>query len=65
MDGKLEKWSGEGGRVKNKEIVQEKLSKQNSWKEKPKEKKIFHKMGHILILNQCSISLVPLVLRKN
>ena len=41
MDGTLEKWwggGGGGGRVKNKKIVQEKLSKQNSWKEKPKEK---------------------------
>ena len=43
MDGTLEKWWGVGGegRVKNKKIVQEKLSKQNSWKEKPKEKRNF------------------------
>ena len=46
MDGTLEKWSGVGGgRVKNKKIVQEKFSKQNSWKEKPKEKRNFPQDG--------------------
>ena len=41
MAGTLEKWWGWGGRVRNMKIVQEKLSKQNSWKEKPKEKRNF------------------------
>ena len=42
MAGTLQKWWGwGGGRVRNMKIVQEKLSKQNSWKEKPKEKRNF------------------------
>ena len=47
MAGTLEKWWGWGGgeRVRNMKIVQEKLSKQNSWKEKPKEKRNFPQDG--------------------
>ena len=54
---------GKGYKQENcaKEIVQTKFLK----KKNLKKKENFHKMGHILILNQCSISLVPLVLRKN
>ena len=53
-DGPLEKWWGGGGvGKKTKKIhARQNVRKKNSCKEKPKEKKIMHKMGLILTLNQ-------------
>ena len=67
MAGTLEKWwgLGGGGGLETWKLCNRNCPNKIPEKKNLKKKEIFHMMGQILILNQCSISLVPLVLGKN